>query len=78
MPHAARNAGLWLLAGTDLATEQNCAAGRRLAAVAAEACGVDALEALAAMEGVEEVAGRFTVRSFGDVRARLEAGQDLS
>ena len=42
-----------------------------MAAVAAEACGVDALEALAAMEDVEEVAGRFTVRSFGDVRARL-------
>jgi UDP-N-acetylmuramyl tripeptide synthase len=42
-----------------------------LAAVAAEACGVDALAALEAMESVEEVAGRFTVRSFGDVRARL-------
>ena len=42
-----------------------------MAAVAAEASGVDALRALAAMEGVEEVAGRFTVRSFGDVRARL-------
>ena len=42
-----------------------------MAAVAAEASGVDALQALAAMEGVEEVAGRFTVRSFGDVRARL-------
>jgi UDP-N-acetylmuramyl tripeptide synthase len=41
------------------------------AAVAAEACGVDALAALQAMESVEEVAGRFTVRSFGDVRARL-------
>jgi UDP-N-acetylmuramyl tripeptide synthase len=42
-----------------------------MAAVAAEACGVDALEALAAMEAVLEVAGRFTVRAFGDVRARL-------
>ncbi len=42
-----------------------------MAAVAAEACGVDALVALAAMESVQEVAGRFTVRAFGDVRARL-------
>ncbi len=42
-----------------------------MAAVAAEASGVDALEALAAMEAVHEVAGRFTVRTFGDVRARL-------
>jgi UDP-N-acetylmuramyl tripeptide synthase len=42
-----------------------------MAAVAAEACGVDALAALAAMEAVLEVAGRFTVRAFGDVRARL-------
>jgi lipid II isoglutaminyl synthase (glutamine-hydrolysing) len=42
-----------------------------MAAVAAEASGVDALEALAVMEEVREVAGRFTVRSFGDVRARL-------
>ena len=42
-----------------------------MAAVAAEAGGVDALAALHEMEGVEEVAGRFTVRSFGDVRARL-------
>jgi UDP-N-acetylmuramyl tripeptide synthase len=42
-----------------------------MAAVAAEASGVDALEALAAMESVREVAGRFTVRAFGDVRARL-------
>ena len=42
-----------------------------MAAVAAEVSGVDALLALAAMEGVDEVAGRFTVRSFGDVRARL-------
>ena len=42
-----------------------------MAAVAAEASGVDALSALAAMAEVKEVAGRFTVRSFGDVRARL-------
>jgi lipid II isoglutaminyl synthase (glutamine-hydrolysing) len=42
-----------------------------MAAVAAEACGVDAVAALGAMEAVEQVAGRFTVRSFGDVRARL-------
>ncbi len=42
-----------------------------MAAVAAEACGVDALVALAAMESVQDVAGRFTVRAFGDVRARL-------
>ena len=42
-----------------------------LAAVAAEACGVAADAALAAMATVENVAGRFTVRSFGDVRARL-------
>ena len=42
-----------------------------MAAVAAEACGVDALAALSAMESVQEVAGRFTVRAFGDVRARL-------
>jgi UDP-N-acetylmuramyl tripeptide synthase len=42
-----------------------------LAAVAAEACGVAAEAALAAMAAVENVAGRFTVRSFGDVRARL-------
>ena len=42
-----------------------------MAAVAAEVSGVDALEALAAMETVHEVAGRFTVRAFGDVRARL-------
>ena len=42
-----------------------------MAAVAAEACGVDALVALGAMAEVQEVAGRFAVRSFGDVRARL-------
>ena len=42
-----------------------------MAAVAAEACGVDALEALAAMEDVEEVAGRFTVRV---VRRRARPG----
>ena len=42
-----------------------------MAAVAAEASGVDALVALAAMEAVQDVAGRFTVRSFGDVRARV-------
>ena len=42
-----------------------------MAAVAAEACGVDAVAALGAMEAVEQVAGRFTVRSFDGVRARL-------
>ena len=42
-----------------------------MAAVAADACGVDAVAALEAMESVEEVAGRFSVRSFGEVRARL-------
>jgi UDP-N-acetylmuramyl tripeptide synthase len=42
-----------------------------MAAVAAEACGVDALAALAAMESVREVAGRFTVRAFGETMARL-------
>ncbi len=42
-----------------------------MAAVAAEACGVDARTALGAMAGVEQVAGRFTVRSFGEVQARL-------
>ncbi len=42
-----------------------------MAAVAAEACGVDAFTALEAMAGVAEVAGRFTVRSFGEVQARL-------
>jgi UDP-N-acetylmuramyl tripeptide synthase len=42
-----------------------------MAAVAAEACGVAAGTALHAMTGVEEVAGRFTVRRFGGVQARL-------
>jgi UDP-N-acetylmuramyl tripeptide synthase len=42
-----------------------------LAAVAAEACGIDAAAALDAMASVQEVAGRFTVRSFGTARARL-------
>ena len=42
-----------------------------LAAVAAEACGIDAVAALDAMASVQEVAGRFTVRSFGTARARL-------
>ncbi len=42
-----------------------------MADVAAEACGVDAGLALEAMATVEQVAGRFTVRAFGDVHARL-------
>jgi len=42
-----------------------------MAAVAAEACGVGAPAALEAMAEVDEVAGRFTVRAFGDVEARL-------
>jgi UDP-N-acetylmuramyl tripeptide synthase len=42
-----------------------------MATVTAEACGVDAGTALEAMRDVEEVAGRFTVRAFGPVRARL-------
>ena len=42
-----------------------------LAAVAAEASGVDAAAALDAMAEVADVAGRFTVRAFGDTRARL-------
>jgi len=42
-----------------------------MAAVAAEACGVTAADALAAMGEVDHVAGRFTVRAFGDTRARL-------
>ena len=46
-------------------------ANAAMAAVAAEACGVDAAAALRAMEAVEEVAGRFTVRRFGEHRARL-------
>jgi UDP-N-acetylmuramyl tripeptide synthase len=42
-----------------------------LAAVAAQACGIDAAAALEAMASVREVAGRFTVRSFGAAQARL-------
>ncbi|HEY6471935.1 MAG TPA: MurT ligase domain-containing protein [Acidimicrobiales bacterium] len=42
-----------------------------LAAVAAEASGVDAGAALDAMADVAEVAGRFTVRAFGETWARL-------
>jgi UDP-N-acetylmuramyl tripeptide synthase len=42
-----------------------------MAAVAAEAEGVDPDAALAAMRDVEEVAGRFTVRTFDGVPARL-------
>ena len=42
-----------------------------MAAVAAEACGVDAEAALRAMKSVAEVAGRFTVRPVGGVQARL-------
>ena len=42
-----------------------------MAAVAAEACGIDAGVALEAMAGVDEVAGRFTVRALGDAEARL-------
>jgi UDP-N-acetylmuramyl tripeptide synthase len=42
-----------------------------MAAVAAQACGVDLEAALEAMSAVEQVAGRFTVRSFGQVQARL-------
>ena len=42
-----------------------------MAAVTAEACGVDPFTALEAMASVEEVAGRFTVRSLGGVRTRL-------
>ena len=42
-----------------------------MAAVAATALGVDAEAALRAMKRVEEVAGRFTVRRFGPVQARL-------
>ena len=44
---------------------------RCMATVAAEACGVDAAAALDAMADGGEVAGRFTVRTFGDTRARL-------
>jgi UDP-N-acetylmuramyl tripeptide synthase len=42
-----------------------------MAAVAAEACGIAAVDALAAMADVRHVAGRFTVRAFGDASARL-------
>jgi lipid II isoglutaminyl synthase (glutamine-hydrolysing) len=42
-----------------------------MAAVACAACGVDVAAALEAMATVREVAGRFTVRAFGDVEARL-------
>jgi UDP-N-acetylmuramyl tripeptide synthase len=42
-----------------------------MAAVAASACGVDVDAALDAMKSVEQVEGRFTVRRFGTVRARL-------
>jgi UDP-N-acetylmuramyl tripeptide synthase len=42
-----------------------------LAAVAAEACGIDAGQALDAMAEVKEVAGRFTVRAFDAAQARL-------
>lgn len=42
-----------------------------MAAVAAEASGIDAIAALDAMADVSEVAGRFTVRAFGPDRARL-------
>ncbi|HWD55067.1 MAG TPA: MurT ligase domain-containing protein [Acidimicrobiales bacterium] len=42
-----------------------------LAAVAAEACGIDAVKALDAMAQVKDVAGRFTVRAFGETQARL-------
>ncbi len=46
-------------------------ANAAMAAVAAEACGVDPAAALRAMEDVVEVAGRFTVRRVGGVRSRL-------
>jgi UDP-N-acetylmuramyl tripeptide synthase len=42
-----------------------------MAAVAADACGIPAGDALAAMAAVDNVAGRFTVRSFGASAARL-------
>jgi lipid II isoglutaminyl synthase (glutamine-hydrolysing) len=42
-----------------------------MAAVAAERLGVEAGAALRAMATVEHVAGRFTTKSFGEVRARL-------
>ena len=47
------------------------AANALMAAVAAEAHGVAAESALAAMVAVDEVAGRFTTRAFGPHRARL-------
>jgi UDP-N-acetylmuramyl tripeptide synthase len=42
-----------------------------MATVAAEACGVDAQSALEAIASVDSVAGRFTVRTFGETPARL-------
>jgi UDP-N-acetylmuramyl tripeptide synthase len=42
-----------------------------MAAVAANACGVDVGTALQAMKEVEEVAGRFTIKRLGAVQARL-------
>ncbi len=42
-----------------------------MATVAAEACGIDVVAALDAIGSVDQVAGRFTVRTFGDVQARL-------
>jgi UDP-N-acetylmuramyl tripeptide synthase len=42
-----------------------------MAAVAAAALGVDAVDGLAAMAAVGDVAGRFTLREVGGVRARL-------
>ena len=42
-----------------------------MAAVAAEACGIAAADALVAMADVHDVAGRFSVRAFGDASARL-------
>jgi UDP-N-acetylmuramyl tripeptide synthase len=42
-----------------------------VAAVAAEALGIDAAASLRAMAAVEEVAGRFTTRMVGGVRTRL-------
>ena len=46
-------------------------ANATLAVVAAEACGIEPGAALDAMATVEQVAGRFTTRSFGSARARL-------
>jgi UDP-N-acetylmuramyl tripeptide synthase len=46
-------------------------ANATLALVTAERCGVEAGAALSAMAAVDHVAGRFTVRSIGGVRARL-------